>query len=141
MKIRRVSLALLTLIVTTFLCVQASSAATPETTIRVVVKNELEKPVPNAAVILDFLGSRQIAKLGMHKKTHWEIHTNQEGIAHFPPIPEGSVQLQVVTSKYQTYGQKMDVQGEEKLLEITLHPPQSQYSAHPALKPADPPKQ
>jgi hypothetical protein len=142
MKIRRLSLALLTLLLVMFLWTQRSSAAeTPETTIRVVVKNQFEKPVPNAAIILDFLGGRQIVRLGKHKAIHWEIHTNQEGIAHFPPVPEGTVQLQVVTTKYQTYGKKLDIQGSEKLVEITLEPPQSQYSAHPALKPADPPKQ
>jgi hypothetical protein len=119
----------------------ALASSDPGTTIKVTVKNEADKPVANAFVILDFLGSRQVMKLGMHKKTHWEVHTNQEGFAHFPPVPEGTVQLQVINSKYQTYGQKIEVQGEEKLLEITLKRPQTQYSAHPALKPADPPKQ
>ncbi len=109
----------------------------PETTIKVVVKTESQKPVANAEVILDFLGGRQIVKLGMHKKTHWEIHTNQEGLAHFPPIPEGTVQIQIVNSKYQTYGEKLELQGPEKVLEVTLHPPQRQYSAHDPLKPAD----
>jgi hypothetical protein len=116
-------------------------ASNPETTIRVVVKNDYDKPVDNAAVILDFLGSHQIAKLGRKKRIHWEVKTNQEGVAHFPPVPEGTVQLQVITSKYQTYGKKLDVAGEEKIVEITLNPPQKQYSAHPPLKPADAPKQ
>jgi len=136
MKICRSALALALLVAAT-----AVASSDPGTTIKVSVKNEADKPVPNASVILDFLGSRQVMKLGMHKKTHWEVHTNQEGFAHFPPVPEGTVQLQVINSKYQTYGQKIDVQGEEKLLEITLKRPQTQYSAHPALKPADPPKQ
>jgi uncharacterized GH25 family protein len=130
MKICRFALILVPLLV--------SFASEPGTTIKVSVKNEADKPVPNAAVILDFLGGRQVMKLGMHKKSHWEVHTNQEGFAHFPPVPEGTVQLQVINNKYQTYGQRIDVQGEEKLLEITLRRPQSQYSAHPALKPADP---
>jgi hypothetical protein len=50
------------------------------------------------------------------------------------------VQLQVIDKKYQTYGQKLDVSGEEKIVDITLNPPQKQYSAHPPLKPADAPK-
>lgn len=116
-------------------------ASTPQTTIRVVVKNQYDKPVENAAVILDFLGSHQITKLGKRKPIHWEIKTNQEGVAHFPPVPEGTIQLQVITSKYQTYGKKLDVEGEEKTIDITLNPPQQQYSAHPPLKPADAPKQ
>jgi len=136
MKICRAALALVFMAAST-----AVASSDPGTIIKVTVKNEAEKPVANAFVVLDFLGSRQVMKLGMKKKTHWEVHTNQEGFAHFPPVPEGTVQLQVINSKYQTYGQKIDVQGEEKLLEITLKRPQTQYSAHPALKPADPPKQ
>jgi hypothetical protein len=112
-----------------------------QTTISVVVQNEHEKPVANAAVILDFLGSRQVMKLGMKKPIHWEVHTNQEGKAHFPPVPEGTVQLQIITKTYQTYGEKIDIEGPEKVMNITLHPPQSQYSAHPPLKPKEDPKQ
>jgi hypothetical protein len=116
-------------------------AASKTTTIKVVIKNQFDKPVENAAVILDFLGSRNYAKLGRHKRIHWELKSNQEGIAHFPPVPEGTVQLQVIDKKYQTYGQNIDVSGAEKTVEITLNPPQKQYSAHPPLKPADAPKQ
>lgn len=124
------------------LSVSFVSAADPQTTtIKVVIKNQFEKPVENAAVILDFLGSRNYAKLGRHKRIHWELKSNQEGIAHFPPVPEGTVQLQVIDKQYQTYGQKLDISGEEKTVEITLNPPQKQYSAHPPLKPADAPKQ
>src|SRR5947209_16475487 len=114
---------------------------TTETTIRVVVKNQYEKPVENAAVILDFLGSHQVTKLGKRKPIHWEVHTNLEGLAHFPPVPHGTVQIQVITKRYQTFGQKYDLDSEEKLIEVKLNPPQDQYSAHPPLKPADPPKQ
>jgi hypothetical protein len=140
MKMR---LALLALIL--FFCLTViparPMAKDPQTTISVVVQNEHEKPVANAAVILDFLGSRQVMKLGMKKAIHWEVHTNQEGKAHFPPVPEGTVQLQIITKTYQTYGEKIDVEGPEKVMNITLHPPQSQYSAHPPLKPKEEPKQ
>jgi hypothetical protein len=113
--------------------------STPETTISVKVTNQFDKPVENAAVILDFLGSHQITKLGKRKPIHWEVRTNLEGVAHFPPVPQGSVQLQVVTKQYQTYGQKIDVDTEEKHLDIKLNAPQKQYSVHPPLKPADQP--
>ena len=124
----------------TFAAIVAPGADT-KTTLKVVVKNQYDKPVDNAAVILDFLGSHSAARLGMRKPMHWELKTNQQGIAHFPPVPEGMVQLQVITEKYQTYGKKLDIAGEEKTVDITLNPPQKQYSAHPPLKPADAPKQ
>jgi len=130
------------LLLTIFLlsCFTLLAAEVPKTIIKIVVKNQYDKPVENAEVILDFLGPRQITKGGLHKKIHWEVHTNQEGIAHFPPVPEGSVQLQVNKKTYQTWGDKVDLAGEEQTVEIKLAPPQSQYSAHPPLKPADVPK-
>ncbi len=133
----RAALIAVSLIVATIL---PAAAAEQKTTIRVNVKNQYDKPVENAAVILDFLGGRSAKKFGLHNKMHWEVKTNQEGRAHFPPVPEGTVQLQVITQTYQTYGQKIDVAGDEKVVDITLNPPQKQYSAHPPLKPADAPK-
>jgi hypothetical protein len=118
----------------------ADLGADQKTTLKVVVKNQRDKPVENAAVVLDFLGSRNVAKLGRRNRIHWELKTNQQGIAHFPPIPEGTIQLQVITQKYQTFGEKMELAGVEKTVDITLNPPQNQYSAHPPLKPADAPK-
>jgi hypothetical protein len=111
---------------------------TPKTTITVEVKNQYEKPVDNASVILDFLGSHQITKLGKRKPIHWEVHTNQQGIAHFPPVPYGTVQVQVITKQYQTFGQKFELDSDEKKVDVKLNPPQKQYSAHPPLKPAEP---
>src|SRR5579875_2160713 len=99
-------------------------ASAPETTITVSVKNQFDKPVENAAVILDFLGSHQVVKLGKRKPVHWEVHTNLEGIAHFPPVPKGTVQLQVIKNDYQTFGNKFDVDTDQKNIDITLNPPQ-----------------
>lgn len=124
------------LIVSCSLCL----ASTPETTITVTVTNQYDKPVDNAAVILDFLGSHQVMKMGKRKPIHWEVHTNLHGIAHFPPVPQGTVQLQVISKNYQTFGQKLDVDTDQKSIDIKLNPPQKQYSAHEPLKPADEPK-
>lgn len=116
----------------------ALAATAPETVITVVVKNPYDKPVDNAAVVMDFLGSHQIAKLGRRKRTHWEVHTNEQGIAKFPAVPQGTLRVQVIATNYQTYGDKIDVDQEEKRVEVKLNPPQPQYSAHPPLKPAEP---
>src|SRR5947209_20362100 len=113
-------------------------AASPETTISVAVTGPTDKPVSNAEVILDFLGSHQITKLGKRKITHWEVHTDEKGLAKFPPIPQGTVQLQVVAKNYQTFGDKFDVDTEQRLFAVKLKKPQSQYSAHDPLKPGDP---
>lgn len=134
MKLRTILLALLMVALTLM-------ASAPETRLTISVRNEFDKPVDNADVILDFLGGHQITKLGKRKPIHWELHTNLQGIAHFPPIPQGTIQLQVITKKYQTFGNKFDIDTEAKTIDIKLNAPQQQYSAHPPLKPADAPKQ
>ncbi len=117
------------------------SARSLETTLTISVRNEQDKPVDNAAVILDFRGGHQIMKLGKRKPTHWEMHTNQEGIAHFPPIPQGTVQIQIIANRYQTYGRDVDLDTDEKKLDIKLNRPQKQYSAHEPTSTGDNPKQ
>lgn len=109
-------------------------AAAPQTAVNVTVKDKFDKPVDNAAVILDFLGSHQITKLGRRRQTHWEVHTNQEGLAHFPPIPQGTIQLQVVAKNHQTFGKKFDIDTEQKTIDVKLNPPQEQYTADPSPK-------
>jgi|SRR3954470_17461334 uncharacterized GH25 family protein len=109
-------------------------AAAPQTAVSVTVKDKFDKPVDNAAVILDFLGSHQITKLGRRRQTHWEVHTNQEGLAHFPPIPQGTIQLQVVAKNHQTFGKKFDIDTDQKTIDVKLNPPQEQYTADPSPK-------
>jgi uncharacterized GH25 family protein len=109
-------------------------AAAPQTAVSVTVKDQYDKPIDNAAVILDFLGSHQITKLGRRRQTHWEVHTNQDGFAHFPPIPRGTIQLQVVAKNHQTFGKKFDIDTDQKTIDIKLNPPQEQYTADPSPK-------
>jgi hypothetical protein len=109
-------------------------AAAPQTSIIITVKDERDNPIDNAAVILDFLGSHQIAKLGKRKLTHWEVHTNQKGLAHFPPVPQGTIQVQVVAKNHQTFGKKFDIDTDQKTIDIKLNPPQEQYTANPSPK-------
>jgi len=109
-------------------------AAAPQTSVTVTVKDQRDKPIDNAAVILDFLGSHQIAKLGRRRQTHWEVHTNQDGLAHFPPVPQGTIQLQVVAKDHQTFGKKFDIDTDQKSIDVKLNAPQEQYTANPSPK-------
>jgi hypothetical protein len=86
--------------------------------------------VDRASVIVKFVEGRSIAKLGKKIRTSWELRTNQDGVASVPPIPQGKILVQIIARKYQTFGQQFDINEEEKTLEISLKPPQSQYSAH-----------
>lgn len=106
-------------------------AARPTTEIRVEVKDDKGKPVERAAVILDFLGNRrQVFKLGRREAKHWEARTNLEGIAHFPPIPQGTIRVQVIAKGFQTFGDDLDIDQEQKTIPVTLKPPQKQYSVY-----------
>jgi hypothetical protein len=100
------------------------------TKLTIEVKTKAGKPVDHASVIVKFVKGHSVAKLGRKIRTEWELQTNEEGVAKIPPIPQGTILVQVIAKNYQTFGQNFDVDEEQKTLEITLNPPQSQYSAH-----------
>jgi hypothetical protein len=102
----------------------------PMTKLRIEVRTRSDKPVERASVIVRFLEDRPLGKLHRKVRTHWELRTNQDGVASIPPIPQGKIMVQVIAKGYQTFGQNFDVSEEEKTLLITLNPPQPQYSAH-----------
>jgi uncharacterized GH25 family protein len=100
------------------------------TTLTVAVKTPLGNPVDNASVVVKFLKGRSVAQLGKKVFTEWETRTNQQGLAKIPPIPQGSILVQVIAKGYQTFGETFDVNDEQKTIEVKLNPPQSQYSSH-----------
>ena len=100
------------------------------TTLTISVKTKSGKPVERASVVVRFVQGRSKAKFGKTIRTEWELRTNQDGIAKIPPIPQGTILIQVIAKDYQTFGEKFDVDEEQKTIEITLNPPQPQYSAH-----------
>lgn len=102
----------------------------PMTRLRVEVRNIHDKPVERASVIVRFVEGRSIKKFGKKIRTQWEMRTNQDGVAKIPPIPQGKVLVQVIAKNYQTFGERFEVEEEEKTIVIKLNPPQTQYSAH-----------
>jgi uncharacterized GH25 family protein len=98
--------------------------------IRVKVTNNNGKPVDRAGVIVRFVEGRSVAKLGKKIRTQWETRTNQEGVAQIPSIPQGKILVQVIAKGYQTFGDTLEVNEDEKTIEVKLNPPQPQYSAH-----------
>jgi hypothetical protein len=109
----------------------AAYAATtvPMTKLNVVVKTESGRPIDHAEVVVRFVRGHVVFKLkSLH--TTYELRTNQEGEAKVPEIPQGEIRVQVNAKGYQTFGQIFDVTVEEKQIDITLNPPQQQYSSH-----------
>jgi hypothetical protein len=118
------------LAITLLLSAFAGSAAAQTTKLRIEVRSLSDKPVDRASVLVRFVEGRSVVKLGKKIRTSWELKTNQDGVATIPPIPQGQIMVQVIAKNYQTFGQKFDINEEEKTIEVKLKPPQSQYSAH-----------
>jgi uncharacterized GH25 family protein len=100
------------------------------TTLTISVKSPGGKPVENASVIVKFVKGHSVTKLGKKIRKEWELRTNQEGLVKIPPIPQGTILVQIIAKDYQTFGKNFDVDEEQKTLEIKLNAPQPQYSAH-----------
>jgi hypothetical protein len=105
-------------------------AASNMTTLTIEVKSLSDRPVERASVIVKFVKGRAKMKLGKKILTTWETRTNQEGVAKIPPIPQGTIRVQVIAKGFQTFGQIFDVDDEAKTIEVKLNPPQAQYSSH-----------
>jgi hypothetical protein len=102
----------------------------PMTKLRIEVKTLSGQPVERAGVIVRFVQGRSIVKFGKKIRTNWETRTNMEGVAKIPPIPQGTILIQVSAAGYQTFGKPFEVAEAEKTIEIKLNPPQPQYSVH-----------
>ena len=100
------------------------------TRVQIKVTNLNGKPIDRASVVINFVKGRSAIKMGKKMLTHWETRTNQEGLVKLPQMPQGEILIQVIASGYQTFGQKFDVDDDDKTIEIKLNPPQQQYSAH-----------
>src|SRR5580765_3435644 len=94
------------------------------TRLNIQVKSQSGKPVERASVIVKFVQGRSIIKLGKKVRTTFELRTNQEGEARFPSIPQGQILIQFIAKEYQTFGQVFEVNEQEKVIPITLNPPQ-----------------
>ena len=105
-------------------------AADDRARLQVEVLSHGGKPVDRASVIVDFVEGRSVVKLGKKVTKHWEVRTNQDGVAKIPALPEGKVRVQVIAKGYQTFGQVYEVDAPEEKIQIKLNPPQPQHSAH-----------
>jgi hypothetical protein len=105
-------------------------AGPPMTELTIKVTSVTGKPVAHADVIVRFKGNHSVKRLGRKTPVSWEMRSNQEGVAKIPPIPQGTIEIQVIAKDYQTFGDDFEVNEPTKTLEIKLNPPQRQYSVH-----------
>ena len=114
----------------TFLAAALPVLANDLTKLEIHVSNQVGHPDDNASVVDKFFQGSSKVKFGVKIRKEWDLKTSQEGMVKIPPIPKGTILIQVRADHYQTFGDKFDVQEDQKLVEIKLNPPQSQYSAH-----------
>jgi len=99
------------------------------TKLEIRVTNENGKPIDRAAVTVRFKQGRHKIKLTKIQKS-WELRTSQEGIAKIPTIPKGEIVIFVTAKNHQTFGQTIEVEEDERVIDVVLRPPQDQFSAH-----------
>ena len=120
---------LLVAVLGVFAAMASALHAAEQTKISVVVKSQAGRPIDRASVIIRCI-DRKLAKLGKHDCPAYELRTNEEGKAVMPPIPQGKIRIQVIAKGFQTFGKDYEINEGEKTVEVTVNPPQQQYSAH-----------
>jgi hypothetical protein len=108
-----------------------------------VVKDDNNKPVRNASVILHPVG-----KSGKQSKGGFEIKTDNEGKVVYEGLPYGLLRVQVLAPGFQTYGEDFQVNKPEMDVAIRLKRPTDQLTIYnnasgtqkspPATPPAEP---
>lgn len=104
----------------------ALHAAREWTTLRILVKDQLGRPVPRASVIVRELKGKKLKK----KRQALELKTSNEGSTPVPPLPRGQVLIQVISKGYRTHGAQVALTEPEQTETIVLQPPSNQFSVH-----------
>jgi len=110
--------------------VPALHGAVPMTSLQIQVLSPGGRPVDRASVVVTFVKGRAKMKLYKKEVTHWELKTNQQGMAKIPPIPQGTIMVQIIATGYQTFGDSFEVDQAERTITVQLKDPQPQYSSH-----------
>ena len=96
----------------------------------VVLRDENDKPVRNAAVVM-----HPVDDEGKQERGGIELKTDPEGKTSYEGVPYGKLRVQVLAPGFQTYGADYDVGQESMEITIKLKRPTKQYSIyedHPA---------
>ena len=104
----------------------SARAADPElVAVNVLVKDAAsEKPVAFARLTLQYQEESSKFKFKKGKTVSLSAKTNLQGRYKFVNIPKGTIRLMVIAEKKQTFGQEIEVQEENQLIEVKLRNPQ-----------------
>ena len=90
-----------------------------------VVKDDNDKPIRNASVILHPVG-----KNGKQAKGGFQLKTDNDGKALSEGLPYGALRVQVLAPGFQTFGDDYDVNQPEMDIQIRLKRPTEQLSIY-----------
>ena len=95
-----------------------------------VLRDENDKPIRNAAVVM-----HPVDETGKQERGGLELKTDPEGKASYDGVPYGKLRIQVLAPGFQTYGEDYQVSQPSMDITIKLKRPSKQYSIyddHPA---------
>jgi hypothetical protein len=90
-----------------------------------VVKDDNNKPVRNASVVLHPVG-----KNGKQSKGGFQLKTDNDGKTESDGLPYGLLRVQVLAPGFQTFGDDYDINKPEMDIQIRLKRPTDQTSAY-----------
>lgn len=93
--------------------------------LRIQVTGNNGKPVPNASVYVRY--NKTGGFLHKDKLAELDLKTNGEGSVKVPPVPQGSVLIQVIATGWHTYGKWYEINKDEQAIDIKLEPPTRWY--------------
>jgi hypothetical protein len=99
-----------------------------------VIKDDNQKPVRNASVIL-----HPVDKNGEQSKGGYQLKTDSDGKAVSDGVPYGKLRVQVIAHGFQTFGEDYEVNQADMNIDIRLKRPQEQFTIYgkPGAKDAD----
>lgn len=93
--------------------------------VNVLVKDaESNQPVSFARVTLQYREEGSKIKLKRGKTISLNAKTNLQGRYKFVNVPKGTIRLMVIADRRQTYGQEIEVEQDNQLIEVKLRKPQ-----------------
>ncbi len=95
------------------------------TSVNVLVKEaETDEPVMNARLTLQYREGGSALKLKRGKTISLYAKTNPQGRYKFTNIPKGTIRIMVVADRRQTFGQEIELEQDNQLIEVKLRKPQ-----------------
>ena len=83
-----------------------------------------DQPVSFARLTLQYQEEGSKIKLKRGKTISLNAKTNLQGRYKFVNIPKGTIRLMVIADQRQTYGQEIEVEQDNQLIEVKLRKPQ-----------------